>query len=155
MALPSCMPAKRVNVVSVRLVRDATVLYAPRSLSSPAQAADFFRQFVGDSDREQFAVACVNAKNEVNSIEIVSTGTLSSALVHPRETFKAAILSNAHAVILCHNHPSGDPSPSREDREITRRLVEAGKLLGIEVLDHVIIGDQQRYVSFRERGFLT
>ncbi len=99
-------------------------------------------------------MACVNAKNEVNAIEIVSTGTLSSALVHPREIFKAAILSNAHAVILCHNHPSGDPAPSREDREITRRLVEAGMLMGIEVLDHVIIGDHHRYVSFRERGLL-
>ncbi len=76
-----------------------------------------------------------------------------SSLVHPREVFKAAILANAAAIICVHTHPSGDPSPSAEDMEITRRLVEAGKILGIEVLDHVIIGD--RWVSLKERGCIV
>jgi len=74
--------------------------------------------------------------------------------VHPREVFKAAILGNAAAIILFHNHPSGDPEPSREDRDLTRRLTDAGRILGIEVLDQVILGDEARYYSFKERGML-
>ncbi len=92
----------------------------------------------------------LNTKNNITGINVVSIGSLNSSLVHPREVFKAAILGNAAAIILAHNHPSGDPSPSPEDLEITRRLVEAGKILGIEVLDHVIIGD--RWESLKERG---
>jgi DNA repair protein RadC len=84
----------------------------------------------------------------------VSVGDLSSALVHPREVFKPAILSNAASVILAHNHPSGDPQPSPEDCAVTRRLQEAGQILGIEVLDHVIIGDASRWASLREKGLM-
>ena len=96
----------------------------------------------------------LNAKNQVIDVECVSEGTLTASLVHPREVFKAAIRRSAHAVILAHNHPSGDPTPSREDREITRRLVQAGRVIGIEVLDHLVVG-QGGYTSFRERGLLT
>jgi DNA repair protein RadC len=87
-------------------------------------------------------------------MHIVSVGTLSGAFVHPREVFKAAILGNAAAIILFHNHPSGDPDPSREDRELTLRLIQAGRILGIDVLDHVILGDEGRYYSFKEHGVL-
>lgn len=75
-----------------------------------------------------------------------------SSLVHPREVFKAAILANSDGIILSHNHPTGDPTPSREDMEVTKRLVEAGGIVGIEVIDHVVIGDNGKYVSFKERG---
>ena len=74
--------------------------------------------------------------------------------MHPREVFKAAILGNAAAIILFHNHPSGDPDPSREDRELTRRLIDAGRILGIDVLDHVVLGDEGQYFSFKERGLI-
>jgi DNA repair protein RadC len=84
---------------------------------------------------------------------MVSLGSLTGSLVHPREVFKGALLSSAASVILLHNHPSGDPKPSAEDREVTRKLVEAGKLLGVPVLDHVIIGERS-YYSFRETGEL-
>ncbi|TLM97475.1 hypothetical protein FDZ73_24970, partial [bacterium] len=83
----------------------------------------------------------------------VSIGSLNASLVHPRELFKNAIKKSAAALILVHNHPSGDPSPSREDIDVTRRLAEAGKLLGIEILDHVIIGDL-KYVSLKEKGII-
>ena len=83
----------------------------------------------------------------------VSRGTLDATLVHPREVFKAALLANAAAIVLCHDHPSGEPTPSPDDLQLTRRLVEAGTLLGVDVLDHVIVGDG-RYYSFKESGCL-
>ena len=83
----------------------------------------------------------------------VSRGTLDATLVHPREVFKAALLANAAAIVLCHNHPSGESTPSRDDLQLTRRLVEAGTLLGVEVLDHIIVGDA-RYYSFKQSGCL-
>ena len=83
----------------------------------------------------------------------VSRGTLDTTLVHPREVFKAALLANSSAIILCHNHPSGDPCPSPDDVHLTRRLVDAGTLLGVDVLDHIIVGDG-RYYSFKEAGRL-
>ena len=93
----------------------------------------------------------LDAKNRLISRETVSVGHLTAALVHPREVFKAAILANAAAIALVHNHPSGDPEPSREDVEITRRLVKAGELLGIPVLDHVVV-TRRGHVSIAERG---
>ena len=90
-------------------------------------------------DREQFMALHLDTKHRLISREIVSVGHLSAALVHPREVFKAAILANAASIAFVHNHPSGDPEPSREDIELTRRLVRAGELLGIPVLDHVVI----------------
>jgi len=104
-------------------------------------------------DREHFVVVSLTTKNRVISIETVSIGSLNSSLVHPREIFKNAIRLSAAAIILAHNHPSGDPNPSREDLEVTKRLVEAGKLIGIEVLDHIIIG-VDAYTSFKEQGLL-
>jgi DNA repair protein RadC len=100
-------------------------------------------------------VALLDRKNRVIGINTVAIGSLTASVVHPREVMKPAILSNAAAIILCHNHPSGDPQPSQEDRVLTQRLVEAGKLLGISVLDHLIIGDgTQAYVSCAEQGII-
>ncbi len=98
-------------------------------------------------------VLLLDRKNRVIGINTVSVGSLSSAVVHPREVFKPAILSNAAALIFGHNHPSGDPAPSPEDRVLTKRLVEGGKLLGIQVLDHIIVGDG-RYYSFADDSAL-
>jgi DNA repair protein RadC len=95
---------------------------------------------------------CLNTKNKVAGAHIISQGSLSASIVHPREVFKAALLNNSASIILAHNHPSGDPEPSREDVETTKRLVEAGEILGIRVLDHVIIGEQ--YLSMKEEGLM-
>ncbi|HHY92884.1 MAG TPA: DNA repair protein RadC [Firmicutes bacterium] len=105
-------------------------------------------------DREHFRTIMLSTKHQVIAQETVAIGSLSAALVHPRELFKSCIKKSAAAVILVHNHPSGDPEPSPEDINLTQRLAEAGRLLGIEVLDHVIVGDG-RYVSLKERGLLT
>ncbi|MDR1961803.1 MAG: DNA repair protein RadC [Gracilibacteraceae bacterium] len=102
-------------------------------------------------DREHFRVILLNTKNMVLGIEPVSIGSLNTSVVHPRECFKEALRYGANAVILAHNHPSGDPAPSRQDIDLTRRLVESGKILGIEVLDHIIVGDKN-FVSMKERG---
>jgi DNA repair protein RadC len=106
-----------------------------------------------NSDREKFICLHLDTKHQLISYEIVSVGSLSMAIVHPRELFKGAILSNASSVILCHNHPSGVPEPSREDIDLTRRLRDAGELLGVQVLDHLIFG-HDNYKSFKEIGLL-
>jgi DNA repair protein RadC len=123
------------------------------TVSDTAAAATLLRSILQSEPVEVFAVLLLSTKHNVLGYHEVSRGTLDSSLVHPREVFKAAILANASAVILAHNHPSGNPTPSPEDHQITRRLSRAGELLGIHVLDHVIVGDSG-YVSFRERGLL-
>lgn len=104
-------------------------------------------------DREHFGVLLLNTKHQVLADERISVGTLNSSNVHPREVFKNAIRRSAAALVLVHNHPSGDPTPSRQDIELTGRLVEAGLIIGIEILDHVIIGDN-KYISFRAEGLI-
>lgn len=103
--------------------------------------------------KEHFLVLCLNARRQLLRIETVSVGTLSASLVHPREVFSPAISHGAAAVVAVHNHPSGDPSPSAEDREATRRLQRAGELLGIPLADHVIVSESS-FFSFRESGLL-
>ena len=121
-------------------------------ISSPADVERLLRGRIAKLDRENFVVVLLNTKNEVIETSTVSVGTLSASLVHPREVFKPAIRASAASVVLAHNHPSGKVEPSREDREVTRRLGEAAQILGIEVLDHVILGDG--YFSMREHGIL-
>ncbi len=104
-------------------------------------------------DREKFIAVHLNTKNQIISYEVVSVGSLNASIVHPREVFKGAILSNAASVIICHNHPSGDPNPSKEDTQLTNRLEEAGKILGIEILDHVIFAGSNFY-SFKAKEVL-
>lgn len=123
------------------------------ALSTPRECASVLMTLLQDEPSEVFAILCLTTKHRVIAYHEVSRGTLDSAVVHPREVFKAAILANAASVILAHVHPSGDPTPSREDCELTRRLVAAGELLGIDVLDHIIVGDG-RYLSFKEVGHL-
>jgi DNA repair protein RadC len=120
--------------------------------TSASQVFDTF-SFLRHETKEWFISLHLDGKNRVICIDIISTGSLNQSIVHPRETFKTALLSSAAAVILLHNHPSGDPAPSSEDISITRRLKEAGEIIGIKVLDHVVIGDGE-YLSFVERGLL-
>ncbi len=121
-------------------------------VSSPADVDRLLRGRIANLDRENFVVVLLNTKNEVIETPLVSVGTLSASLVHPREVFKPAIRASAASVILAHNHPSGKVEPSREDREVTRRLGQAAEVLGIEVLDHVIVGDG--FFSMKEHGML-
>jgi DNA repair protein RadC len=119
-------------------------------------AADVYalvRLSLRDLHHEEFHVVLLNTQNEVIRSLQVTRGTLDASLVHPREVFRSAISEAAASVILVHNHPSGDPTPSAEDRAVTRQLREAGEIIGIEVLDHVIVGER-RYVSFAESGLL-
>ncbi|MFU1792574.1 JAB domain-containing protein [Paenibacillus azoreducens] len=147
-------PAKRVQVVSLRLVREKTsILYPQRRIYRAADAADLFLQFLGDFDREAFCILTLDTKNQPTAIHMVSCGTLNASLVHPRETYKLAILANAASIIGCHNHPSGDPTPSSEDVEITKRIRDAGLLMGIELLDHIVLGEGN-FVSLKERGLM-
>ena len=101
---------------------------------------------------ENLWLITLDTKNNITGIFTVSTGSLNASIVHPREVFKRAVLQNAASIIICHNHPSGDVTPSREDINITKRLYEAGKILGIELLDHIIIGDN-KYTSLKEKSF--
>jgi DNA repair protein RadC len=119
--------------------------------TSASQVFDTFK-FLRHETKEHFCTVHLDGKNRIICLEIVSIGTLNQAIVTARDTFKTALLSNAAAVILVHQHPTGDPTPSGEDREVTRRLQEAGTLLGIKVLDHIIIGDN--YFSFVEGGLM-
>lgn len=122
-------------------------------LSTPAEVYAAFAPLMEDLKREVFRVALLDAQNRLLRDCVVSEGTLSASLVHPREVFKPAILESAASVVLLHNHPSGDPTPSREDVRLTRQLAECARLLGFRVHDHLVIG-RGRFVSFAERGLL-
>lgn len=144
-----------VPVYRVQLVQEAAISTPLPQLRTSRDAADLLRRYLGPVDREHFVVILLNRKNRVVGIHTVSVGSLTASVVHPREVFKAAILANAASGILGHNHPSGDPQPSQEDQVLTARLVECGKLLGISVLDHVIIGDGTTdYFSFADNNLL-
>ena len=139
-----------IETLRISMVRERTPL--TYKLATPFEAAEAARQLIGeDLDREVFGVLLVNTRHRVTAMHVVSVGSLDGTLVHPREVFKCAILGSAAAIIIFHNHPSGDPAPSREDIALTKRLVTAGKLLGIQVLDHVVLGDDGAFVSFKEQ----
>lgn len=153
-------PTKKSDFVSgirVSIVREPSTVPAVDALDTPAKAATLFRGLfpLGD-EREHFMAAYLDNRSRVKGVSTVSIGTLSASLVHPREVFRPAIVAGAAAVVISHNHPSGDPSPSPEDREATRRLLRAGELLGIPLLDHVIIAEADGvFFSFKERGLLS
>ena len=109
---------------------------------------------LSDESVEVFLILCLTTKHSPIAYHELSRGTLDAALVHPREVFKVAFLANAACLILAHNHPSGDPTPSSEDLTLTKTLAEAGNLLGVKIIDHIIIGRDGGYHSFRERGLL-
>jgi DNA repair protein RadC len=154
--IPGVGPAKAALI-------KAAVELGRRTLAQPlstgtriASSADLFRHFhpaLRDLKREVFKVVLLDAKHTVLRDVTISEGSLTLSIVHPREVFALAVRESAGAVIFLHNHPSGDPTPSPEDRQLTDRLVAAGQLLGIPVLDHLIVGDG-RYVSFADQGWL-
>ena len=114
-------------------------------------AAPIFAEL--DADKEQFLLFALNNKNRLIGFKVISTGSLTASLVHPREVYRAALFFDAAAVVFAHNHPSGDPQPSQEDIEITRRLKQCGELFGLRVLDHIVY-TPERYFSFSDKGML-
>ncbi|MGE7779516.1 RadC family protein [Peribacillus sp. NPDC097264] len=122
-------------------------------IRSPEDGANYCMEEMRFLSQEHFVCLYLNTKNQVLHKRTVFIGSLNASIVHPREVFKEAFRRSAASIICLHNHPSGDPSPSREDIEVTKRLVECGKIMGIEVLDHIIIGEH-KYVSLKEKGYL-
>lgn len=143
--LPSPFEQPAIRLLETRLLSTE----APRGLviSGPSDAAALLHELIGASDREEFVALLLNARHRVTHAHIVSRGALNGTSVHPREVFKAAVLANAHALVVGHNHPSGDCQESTEDKAITQRLREAGKLLGIEILDSIIVTPHGAYYS--------
>ena len=145
--------AKRVDIVSIKMVREGSTKYENRKIETPFDAYVLLKNFLEDSDREKLLVVCLDTKNQPINICTVSVGTLNSSLVHPREIFKTAILSNSNQIMLVHNHPSGISAPSNEDKAMTNRIKDAGVILGIELIDHIIIGSNE-YFSFKENRLM-
>lgn len=133
------IPAKRVNIVQIKLVREKTILYKKRKIRSPNDAYEILRDFLGDVDREHFIVMCLDTKNQPTCIQTVHIGSLNSSIVHPREVLKSALLSNAASLIVAHNHPSNICDPSPEDINVTERIKKACEIVGVDLLDHLII----------------
>ncbi|HEY0811366.1 MAG TPA: DNA repair protein RadC [Longimicrobiales bacterium] len=155
--LPGIGPAVTARLIAAlelgrRMARESA-LERPR-IRGPRDVYELCAPAMLDAKQEEFRVLLLNTQHAVVREVVVTRGTLDASVVHPREVFRAAIVESAAAVVLVHNHPSGDPAPSREDREVTEQLAAAGQLIGISVLDHVVIGDG-RYVSFVEAGLLA
>ena len=112
-------------------------------VTSPSIAANYVLSEMSVLEQEHFRIMTLNTKKEINFIREISKGTINMTIVHAREVFRAAISDNAHSIILLHNHPTGDPSPSKEDIGLTKNLIEASKIIGIDILDHIIIGDNR------------
>jgi len=138
--------------IEVSMVREVKISGKKYNSSEEVAKSEFAASLL-KSDREKFICLHLNVKNQIISFEVVSTGSLTSSIVHPREVYKGAILSNAASVIFMHNHPSGDPEPSIDDIEITKRLEKAGNILGIDVLDHIIVSSGGFY-SFRQNNLI-
>lgn len=142
----------------INLVRDERVSFNSQTLNNPTDAQKYIQDMInkmGQPDREQFCVLMLNAKNVTIGMNIVSIGGLSSAPVCPREVLKPALLSNAAAMILAHNHPSGDLTPSAADKAITQKIIQAAEIIGIAVHEHLIINmEDDRYFSFAEKGYI-
>ena len=138
----------------VRLVRDGRVAtLEPTIIRRPEDTLPVLEAELSELGYEKFIALALNTKNHVTAVLPVSSGSLNASIVHPRELFQRAILANCASLILAHNHPSGDPAPSPEDIALTRKLIDAGLLLDIPVLDHIVLG-YGRYVSFKQRGLL-
>lgn len=142
--------SRRLSAVRVELVRERNVSYPGDGyIRNASDLAAVARAFIGNADREVFLAVFLSAKHRVTAVQETATGTLSATLVHPRETFRGAILACASAVCLVHNHPSGDPTPSPEDLALTATLLDAGSIVGVRVLDHLVLGDPG-FTSLRE-----
>ncbi|MGE6489789.1 JAB domain-containing protein [Paenisporosarcina sp. NPDC076898] len=137
----------------IREVEEAYTSLMPKQIRSPKDAIEFIKAMIAEEDREVFLVLCVNVKNQVTAVHKSHVGSLNASIVHPREVFKSAILNNAGSILVAHNHPSGNCQYSPEDIEVSKRLMEAGEIMGIEVLDSIIVSHEDG-ISLKEKGVL-
>ncbi|RAV02712.1 DNA repair protein RadC [Paenibacillus sp. YN15] len=141
----------------IAAVQLAKLILVPRAeqavIRSPRDIFELMRFEIGMENKEFFYILLLDTKNKVISKELISIGSLNATIVHPREVFNAAIRQSAASILCVHNHPSGDPTPSQEDIQLTNRLAEAGKIVGIELLDHLVISGSD-YVSLKEKGLI-
>lgn len=143
-----------ISFLNLRVIKETSGRYDVRKkIQSPNDIFNIAQNVIHANEyaEENLWLITLDTKNNITGIFTVSTGSLNSSIVHPREIFKRAVLQNAASIIICHNHPSGNPAPSQEDINITKRIYDAGKILGIELLDHIIIGDN-KYTSLKEKG---
>jgi DNA repair protein RadC len=144
-----------IPVIRLLAVRDGSVPYDRRvGIKSSQQVFDLVKPLLDHADREQFLVLALDARNRPLALHQLSVGTLTQSVIHPRELFKFAFLSNAASLIVCHNHPSGDPQPSADDDAVTAKLKACGDLLSVPVIDHVVIGESG-YFSYADSGRLA
>jgi len=144
-----------IPLYGIRLVKESHIMYDNKRIHGAAAVCELM-QTIGLHEKagEEFHSVYLNTKNEIIGMEMISKGTLNASLVHPREVFKGALLANANALILAHNHPSGNVEPSSADRQVTALLVNAGNILDVKILDHVIIGSKSRFYSFKEHSLI-
>ena len=142
----------KINIVSLKLLKEKSLEYNFTSVKNPINVVKLAKELIGEVDREYVLVLNLNTNLEPNSIEVCGIGSLSEAVIHPREIFKSAILSSASKIIMVHTHPSGHVEPSIEDIQTTRRIRKAGEILGIPLVDHLILGNDTDYFSFTEHG---
>jgi len=156
------MATRKAQAIKFRELMEAASSYLieekPKT-ESPSELADIMRPLVANLTQETFFVVMLNTKNRVISIDVATVGLVDRTQIHAREVFRGAIMKNASRIIICHNHPSGDPTPSSQDISATRNLIEAGKIIGIEVLDHLIMGKKTEkqyddFLSFRQQSLL-
>ncbi len=141
-----------IKIPILTLKEEYTIYETRPNMSSPEKVYEILKLLM-PADKEVFFLLSLNTKNGIIAIRTISIGSLNANIVHPREVFKAAIFDSAAHIIVAHNHPSGDPTPSREDIEITKKLVETGNIIGITLLDHVIIGENRQF-SMKESGHI-
>jgi len=155
---PQPIPQNSIAVYRVSLVKDESVSFGRASLCNSRQAHALIQKLIltrGQPDREQFVVAMLNVKNDLIGLNIVSVGALSATTVCPREVLKPAILANSAAILLCHNHPSNDLQPSVDDIAMTRTIIKAAAVIGIQVHEHLIISlENDQYFSFADQGLI-
>lgn len=150
---------REITMLNLKVVKERTVEYSGNldaKMDQPEKVLDIAINAlqIHEQDIESFYIFTLDTKNKITGIFEVSRGSLNASIVHPREVFKRAILQNANTIICLHNHPSGDPTPSTEDISVTERLVEAGKIIGIRVLDHIIVADENKYCSLVEKRLM-
>jgi len=144
----------KIDIVKIHMVKDGTIEYRTKQINNPKDLAELGLKFLKHADREMFVLVCLNSRNRINCIQLVSMGTVNATIVSSRDVIKTVLISNSVEMAFIHNHPSGDPEPSEDDLLLTRKLAECGKLFDIKLLDHVIISDEGRYESFLERGLI-
>lgn len=143
---------KNLNLITLKVCKEKSIPYSNIQINHPKRAVRIIKKFISYTDRELLGVLMLNSVKEVNAVEIVSVGTLNATVVSPREIFKGAILSNADSIVIFHTHPSGNVLPSQADLDMTAMINKVALIIGINLIDHIIIGDD-KYYSFATEGY--